>query len=94
MVGKTTQSPTTISNTKRLRLSYKTNTPTARSTMAIEPLSMVLLLALLEFEPAADPVWAGPEPVIEALFPEKEPVETVEDVAEALLETLLIVSEI
>lgn len=60
--------------------------------MAIEPLSMVLLLALLEFEPAADSVRAGPEPVVEALVPEKEPVETVvdpEDVAEALLETLV-----
>lgn len=44
-----------------------------------------------------DPVGAGPDPVVEALFPEKEPVETVvnpEDVAEALLEILFIVSEI
>lgn len=77
-------------------LPYKTNIPTAISTMAIKPPSATLFLELLEFESGAEPVGADPEPVVDTLFPEEEPVEVVmnpEDVADALLETLFIVSK-
>lgn len=68
--------------------------------MAIEPSNATFLPALLWSEPAAEPVVVGPEPVADALLLEGEPVEIVmdpedvaEDVAEALLDELWIVSK-